>query len=245
MKYYLNLQKYQADFLFADISDIKSFARVKIKLLEFLYSSWSGNKPRQKPYVCIDPDDLHRVFLVNVQGHKIVSFGFEFSIKTHTPNLNLDGNFIETIYIKGKNCRITEKEISESLTLLNLYAANTNSLYCYSSSENDDLISDYSKMLFEHILFTEPGYIRYDHDSQIKNTQTHPTNHFDVNYSTVIHYKLGLAGYVNEGEIRQLLDNNLPCVGLNFRARYDDATLVRNKKYVKKGGKGKKKKKKK
>lgn len=234
MKLYLNLEDYQAKVLFDEISELKSFVMVKLKMMEFFLTCWNGNKPIKRPYVCLDLD-LQRAFLINTNAEKKITFVFDLLPKTATPLFADDGNYIKSFNLKGRNCIATSVEVSQALTLLKLYTNRDDNLYCYSAADNDEIIGDSSKQLFEYLMFSEPGYIRYDHDYQNFDAITHPEDHLDVNYSEPAHFKLGLKYPIKDDEVNNLLDLNKRCTLLDFNTTYTRSS--KKKKPKKKKGK--------
>lgn len=200
---YLNLDKYQADVLFGDVNDMRSFLLVKLKLLEFI-QSWSGNKPIKQPYVCIDNEKLYRAFMVNENACKIISFGFEFIFKTSSPDLNAT-NAITAIHYKGQNGLVTAKNISDAIAILKQYEQREDNLYYDLEFDDEDNISFESKKLFEFVLMHEAGYIRFDNATQGYKEWIHPLNHFDINYSDVT-YKMGLYHKISIDELVAMFD---------------------------------------
>lgn len=229
---FINLQYYQYKNLFKEIKNMKDFLLVKLKLMEYLFSFWNGNRPIVKPYVYIDLNELHRAFLVDQHGNKVISFGFEFNIITNNINYSYDGNNIVSLHLFGQDCCIKEKEISEVQTIIQSNErVNTICL----TNDFDDSIGESSRCLLEYLLLSEPGYFRCDYDTQIHNSQTHPINHIDVNFSKSISYKLGLKSKISKENILQLLRSNSSCVGLDFNMDFTqkDSTMVKSTRKIK------------
>lgn len=230
MKLYLNLEDYQAQVLFGEVADLKSFVMVKLKMMEYFLTCWDGNKPIKRPYVCLDLE-MQRAFCVNANAEKKYTFGFDLSPKTAIPMIDQSGNYIKSFNLKGRNCIATSVEVSQALTLLKLYTSREDNLYCYSATDNDEIIGDSSKQLFEYLMFSEAGYIRYDHDYQNFDAITHPEDHLDVNYSDPAHFKLGLKSPIKDEEVKNLLDLKKRCTLLDFNTtytRHKPATLKKN-----------------
>lgn len=214
MLFYLNLEKYQFDELFQEVSEKKEFLRLKLKLLEYM-QLWAGNKEIKAPYCCIDFDHLKRAFLVNQDGTKIISFSFPFIIKTSSSDYNAE-NSIYSIHYCGQFGIILSRNISEALAILLKYSSREDNLYNELIFDDEDEIAPESFRLFEYILFSEDGYIRYDYDYQHQNAVTHPLNHFDIHYSEPSHYKIGLPNKLELKTFFTIIDKDKICSRLDL-----------------------------
>lgn len=203
--FYLNLLKYQSDALLSEIYDIKSFMMMKLYLLQYIFS-WTGNKPLKAPYVCVDCEKTHRAYVVNQDGHKIISFGFEFSLKVNHPDLTDPTNAIRSIRYYGKEGEITPQNISEAISMVHSLDSSNNSLYKEINFGDEDNLAWGSKILFEYVLMKEPSYLRFDHDTMGYKEWVHPLNHLDVNYSGGT-YKIGLKSQIDIKEIFHLFND--------------------------------------
>ena len=117
-------------------------------------------------------------------------------------------NSIEEIHYKGKQGLIVAKTISDAISIHTMLDIRDENLYCNIEFDDEDNISDESKVLFEHILMNEPGYLRYDSTNigVVKGKEgLHPHDHFDINFSHVT-YKLGLSSHVELEDIVPLFD---------------------------------------
>lgn len=234
MYIYINLERYQFDELFCDIHSRGTFLKVKLKVLEYL-QMWTGNKAIVHPYVCIDFENLHRAFLVNQDGHKIISFAFDFTVKTESPDYTKD-NLIRSIHYYSTYGKIEPRNISEAQTILSEYSSSENKTYNELGFDDEDNIAPESYRLFEFLLFREDGYIRYDYDVQGYKPRLHPINHFDVNYSEPSHYKIGLEHKIDVNGFMSVVDKKEPCAVLETKPANKST-----KKYKKKGGRRKRK----
>lgn len=229
MNIYLNLQVYQSRILFQEVKNTKDFLTVKLKLLEYLLTFWYGNEDVHPPFLYINTERPQRVFLVNSNENKIVSFGFEFLVKTENYDTSLPTNYIKFINYRGKQGIITLQTVSEAQTLLQLYSERSDNLYCFTVLENDEKLSEESERLFEHILFSEAGYIRYDYDPKGYKPNTHPLHHFDVNFSEVVHYKLGLQKRMKMEDVSDILNLEKACAQLHWQSQVGIQRNIRGK----------------
>jgi len=205
----VNLNDYQCKELFQGVSDYRTFIKVKLKLLEYLLTFWHGNTTVKPPYLYVDDQNLHRAFLVNQDGHKIISIGFQFAIKTDLYGLSDDNNRITHLNLLGENGSVTLRNISEANTILANLPERGSGLYYEANIEEP--IQDDSFRLFEYLLFSEPGYVRYDDDIQGYKPYIHPRYHFDVNFMPNISYKFGLKAKICLEDIIQALDKRKTC----------------------------------
>lgn len=205
----VNLKDFQSKELFQGVSDYKTFMKVELKFLEYLLTFWHGNTALTPPFLYVDDKNLHRAFLVNQDGHKIISIGFQFAIKTDLSDLNDTANMITHLNLLGENGCVTLRNISEATTILASLPERGSGIYY--EANIDDPIQDDSFRLFEYLLFSEPGYVRYDDDIRGYKPYIHPRYHFDVNFTSNISYKFGLKAQVCMEDIIQALDKRKIC----------------------------------
>lgn len=206
--FYLELvDKKGREVLFQEITNIKDFISLKLTMMELLFSQWEGSIEKTSwsfPYLHVDDYKLHRAFIVS--NNKMISFGIGFTI------LVIE-NQIEAFLVK--QTKIIAKHISEAQAILKLCDDET----LYKDIDDDDLEqppSQEAKILFEHLLFEEPAYIRYDYDKQTKSEIMHPRHHFDVNFSPRYSYKIGLPRKIDEAEYIRVLGKHDFCRKLNL-----------------------------
>lgn len=205
MRLYYNLQHYQRLKLFSFVHNSRDMISVCLYALEYL-QYWEGNKEIKRPYLCLDSEKTHRLFLVDVD--KIISFGFDIRVKFNSEYNRVAGLFLHQY-------PITSREISEARQILS-NNMDTQSLYCYNMLEEDSMILDTSLRLFEFLLFYEWGYVRYDFDPSSAKEGTHPVNHFDINFSKLISYKLGLRKKIELDEFIDMIDKEKDCCTLDL-----------------------------
>ena len=75
--------------------------------------------------------------------------------------------------------------------------------YEYITAEEFDLLSI--------LLTVEPAYIRYDWDKKNANGNYHPEIHFDINFSKMGTYKIGLNVPFSPKRFFELFKDNIPC----------------------------------
>ena len=196
----------------------------KLKVLEYIKSYWHGNTNMSKPYICVDTE-LDRVFLVNQDARKIVTFTFGYNIKTVDFDLAVATNAISRIGYKNQDGEITEKMISESQSILSDLAQRNDNIYWeqdMSIGDTEDEIDISSIRLFEHMLMQEAGYFRYDDAPQDEKLPYHPRFHIDVNFSNNAHYKIGLGKQTTIDELLYMLQKKTICPYLQIEhSKYD------------------------
>jgi hypothetical protein len=159
----------------------------------------------------VDLDETHRIYLVDKD--KIISFLFVLNIKLNGFDLYDTNNYVKGIYLN--NHKITAREISEARQILT-NCADSESLYCYDILEEDTSLSIETLFLFEHLLFLEWGYLRFDHDPSHAIAKTHPAEHFDVNFNPLGSYKLGLKKQIEVNDFISMINKKTACAELNL-----------------------------
>lgn len=228
MKIYLHIEPYQVSNVLCDISDRLSYISVKLKVLEYIKAYWRGNINLSKPFICIDTD-LDRVFLVNQNARKIVSFVFGFNIKTADPDLTIASNAISRIGYKNQENEITEKMVSECHSILSDLRQRDDNVYWEQDmliGESDEKIDIRSIRLFEHILMQEAGYLRYDDAPHDEKLPYHPRFHIDINYSSNAHYKVGLGKQTTIEDLFYMFNKKTKCPYLQIEhSKYDTVVI--------------------
>lgn len=208
---YLNLQKYQRDKLFQYVTNTREMMSVCLSALEYI-QYWTGNSEvKRRPYLCLDFDNTHRIYLVDTD--KIISFGFDLIIKLDNPVLDNPDNHIKGIYLNQH--MISAREISEAKQVLS-NNIDPDLLYCLNVLEEDASVLDSSLRLFEHFAFFEWGYLRYDYDPVHSRIGFHPTNHLDINFSRFLSYKIGLKRKISLDGFMSLMCKNSKCAELDM-----------------------------
>jgi hypothetical protein len=200
--------------------------RVKLKVLEYIKAYWRGNTNMSKPYICVDTD-LDRVFLVNQDARKIVSFVFGYNLKTAVWDLTAATNAIYRIGFKNHEIEITEKMVSECQSILSDLTLRDDNIYWELDmliGESDEDIDTRSIRLFENLLMQEAGYFRYDDAPQDETLPYHPRFHIDVNYTNNAHYKVGLGKQTTIEDLLYMLNKKKKCPYLQIEhSKYDTA----------------------
>lgn len=211
MKLFLNLQPYQRTKLFSCVTNTREMISVSLTALEYL-QYWHGNTGTPKrPYMVVDIDDTHRIYLVDKD--KIITFLFALNVKLKGYDLFDTNNYVTGIYLHSH--KISAREVSEAKQILS-NCADSESLYCYNILEEDTNLSLETLFLFEHLLFLEWGYLRFDHDPSHAIAGVHPADHFDVNFNPLGSYKLGLKKQIDVNDIFNMIYKKSKCAELNL-----------------------------
>lgn len=211
MKLFLNLQQYQRTKLFSCVTNTREMISVSLTALEYL-QYWHGNAGTPKrPYMVVDLDDTHRIYLVD--RDKIVTFLFALNVKLNSFDLCDAKNYVTGIYLRSH--KISAREVSEAKQILT-NCTDMESLYCYNVLEEDSNLSLETLFLFEHLLFLEWGYLRFDHDPSHAVVSIHPTDHFDVNFNPMGTYKLWLKKQIELNDIINMINKKTACAELRI-----------------------------
>ena len=209
MPLYLNLQRFQRDVLLQEIKSIKTFYYVKLKAIEYILTFWDGNKPPVRPYLYIDSEKLNRLYIVNDDGCKIISFGFNYLIKTYNKDLSSPNNSVLHLNYCGQKGEISLLNVSEAQSILSELTFEENNYYW--GLDTGVSVDNESIRFFEHIVFSEPSYLRYDNTIVGYKPLIHPRYHFDICFSSSVCYKFGLPKHIEHHEMVDILDKSKYC----------------------------------
>lgn len=147
--------------------------------------------------------------IVLIDSSKYISVYFPFNIVVDSKKRKL--------VLYGENGKIDDNVISGiKRVLLNSIDKTTHNRLPFSDvlkmDDSTDPIPPLSYALVEKLLFTEFGYIRYDHDVQQVNGDVHPEFHLDINCSKLSTYKMGLKSELALNEFEMIFDKDAKCV---------------------------------
>lgn len=208
------IEPYAVRDLFAHVSKPQDIAKVKLKVLEFILTRTGSSSAVDKPCIIVEQELFQRVFLVNQDGSQIISFGLDVYFPIEYDLQSRAQKPIECFYMRGFDCKISARNISEALSLLNQYSDRDTNIYGYVVQDSEEYIEEISCVLLDKILLAESGYIRYDYDERGYKEGIHPLFHLDINYSCSVHYKFGLNGRLTEGDIINILNLKTNCAEL-------------------------------
>lgn len=209
MPIYLNLQRFQRDVLLQEIKSVKTFYYIKLKAIEYLMTFWTGNKSPVRPYLYIDCENQNRLYIVNDDGCKIVSFGFNYLVKTYQKELAAPNNSVLCLNYRGQKGTISLLNVSEAQSILS--ELNFEENHYYWGMDFGVSVEDESIRFFEHIIFSEPSYLRYDNTTIGYKPLIHPRYHFDICFTPCVSYKFGLPKHIEHYEMEQILDKSKYC----------------------------------
>lgn len=206
MRLYRNISVYEARDLFKSVSQVSEYVDLVLTFTQYLLM-WNGNSNKNiVPFICLDQDGTNRAYIVGQD--KIVSFAYDMNPKIVTTDAS------PYLILKTKHGHeLSHKELSD-MKVLAQEMGKKKSDYLYVANEIDDEenpLDEDSYRIFEHILLTEPSYLRFDHDTEHQDTVEHPTNHIDVNFSSDYSYKIGLEKQINLDELVDILSKKTRC----------------------------------
>lgn len=194
------INEYDQSIYFSPIRSKTDYIKVLLSAIKdaLLFQDFPEIFDNQKDYYfSITVDKMKRIIFVSPS--KIYSLSFPFNV------------FIEHeekyhIYTMNNN-EFNSSSISNLNTVINdeVFTLNNSLIDYYSINYMDCKVIE----MFEELLFTEPGYIRYDFDdSERQDPDFHPLNHFDFNYSNYCSLKVGLSNKIDHDLMKNFLDNN-------------------------------------
>lgn len=194
------IEVYEQSQFFVPIREKSDYIRVLLSSIKslILYNDLKTLYTNQNDYYfTITIDRMKRIIFVSPT--KIFSLSFPFNIYE-----NQEGSY--TLFTM-KGHEFNSKSISELLSIVNdeSYKSNNSIVdFCLLNNVADNLTE-----MFEELLLSEPGYIRYDYDdSDRQNPDYHPLNHLDINYSNYCSLKIGLTKRIDHDIVKDLLDNS-------------------------------------
>ena len=152
-------------------------------------------------------DKMSRVFY-QIEN-KIFSLVFPFGIEITEEKYR--------IYDVETDMEIDSKVIAVLISIISYYDNQEISVetlldgYCESVLEEENEYINALWSILIRLFSMESGYIRYDYDKEHEDEEYHPLNHFDVNYSSNITYKIGLKKMINLEEMINFLDTKQKC----------------------------------
>lgn len=147
---------------------------------------------------------MSRIFFQS--ENKIFSITFPFTV--------IGENEDDIEFRWGNEIPIDNRIISILLGFLrHQHAFNANSLDAFYEcvSENIDLI-DWFWDLLKILMFSEDGYLRYDHDPVHENGRLHPLHHIDMFYHSGNAFKVGLEQGLDTLDMIDLLNTSTDCL---------------------------------
>ena len=152
-------------------------------------------------------DKMSRVFYQ--LENKMFSLVFPFGIELTDEKCK--------VYDSETDIEIDSKVIAVLISIISYYDNEKISVetildaYCESAPEEENEQMDAIWRILIRLFSMELGYIRYDYDKEHADEEYHPLNHFDVNYSSNITYKIGLKESINLEEMITFLDVKQKC----------------------------------
>ncbi|MFZ6774295.1 hypothetical protein ACO0LB_16420 [Undibacterium sp. SXout7W] len=200
--YQFNIDKYQADWMFAPIRTRKEAIGILMRTLKVLLINTPPKNESVAGKVILQVSKMSRIFFVS--ENKVFSLAFPFFVTES------DGIFI---FKSHNHSDINHKVSSDILSLLdtpNLF--DSSSVFNFAEPVDDLCLMDGEIWsLFRELLTMEEGYIRFDHDPYHQKGHYHPLNHFDIFFSSNVTFKLGLNEKIDPELLVDMLDLTTPC----------------------------------
>lgn len=160
-------------------------------------------------------DKMSRIFIY--ERDKIHSFYFPFSLRIIDEKCTLWGK--NECQITNATCAVLESlfsRISENDTVENILDEYWSIAADFNLSKED--AEQYSNLIIQLLSF-EPGYLRFDHDTEHPDVDNHPQDHFDINYTDGASFKFGLYSSLDDIAFIDVLKSNTPCFFLSPKKR--------------------------
>ena len=202
------------------------YINIILQIIEHLLS-WAGPENEdliRVPYLVINSNKkIQRAYII--KDNQIASFAFPFHIYEKLDNNT--GNYLW--HVRYKDIDINSVILSNTRGLYSDYDAykETKSFREIASAQNlrnTDMLQ--AIKLFEMLMFSEPAYVRYDYDPKRSNGLKHPLCHFDYNFIDVHHYKVGLHGRINLGQLEDMMNKDTDSW---YVAKYKESILEKRK----------------
>ncbi|MFZ6688481.1 hypothetical protein ACO0K0_12110 [Undibacterium sp. SXout11W] len=197
-----NIDKHQAEWIFAPIRTRKDAIVVLMKTLKILMLDNSLPDELVAGRIVLQVSKMSRIFFIS--DSKVFSLAFPFFVTETEDGLSFKSH---------GHSNVNHKVSSDILSLLeapDLF--NSSSVYNFAEPVDDLCLMDGEIWsLFRELLMMEEGYIRYDHDPLHVKDHYHPLNHFDVFFSSNVTFKLGLHEKIEHKFMVDMLDSNTPC----------------------------------
>lgn len=199
------------------------FIKTLLEILEHILT-WPDSEDESMvtmPYILIKSEKKHQRAYI-IKSSQIVSFAFPFNIYSKVDS----STGVKHWHIHYKDVDITTSVLSECKGLYSDVANNRSKTYQEISSALDLANADVKSaiILFEALMFMEPGYLRYDYDPNGAKGEghKHPINHLDMNYVSSNHYKIGLHNSLSLKSLEDHVDN---ATDSWYLARYKESLL--------------------
>ena len=160
------------------------------------------NKTDIRGKIILKVDKKSRLFYISENKYYTISFPF-----TVLENEEDDQIFFSSAYVKNIDSQI----ISSILAALTCDPQNS-SQCAYTFIE--PIVDDQNQNIWpiiKDLLFSESGYLRYDHDPEHEDGLMHPLDHYDIFYSPKSTFKLGLNDSIESTKLLDLFDSTTNC----------------------------------
>ncbi|MGR0480948.1 MAG: hypothetical protein ACTFAL_05955 [Candidatus Electronema sp. V4] len=196
-----NLNKHMTEMLLSLARKKKDIVRILMNDIKIMLLDIEVNKEYIDGELTLYVRKMSRLFVCS--KNKIISIHFPFSWRKENSRVIFYNNDID--------------EIDHSIisNIIGLIESNTFEGDCiYSFMENVEEIQRnglFSWNFVRELFLFEPGYIRYDFDTEHENGKIHPLHHYDLFYSSKATFKIGLKKEVKTSSMINFLDVETDC----------------------------------
>lgn len=201
-KYSFALDERLVNDFFSPIRAKKDVIYLLMKSIKVMLINSSVDDIRVKGQLTIVVSKMSRLFYFS--ENKFFSISFPFSVSEHEGELEFSSKTVKVIDSKvtsdviGVISKNGFQDIECGLEFI------------------DPIIelADFEKLFWPFLLslfMYEDGYIRYDYDEKYERGDHHPLNHYDIFYSSLSTFKIGLRNRLEADSMLDFLDSNSIC----------------------------------
>lgn len=206
-KHSFDLDEILVDEFFKPIRCKRDVVKLLMKTIKVMLVNIPVNPIRCKGKVTLVVDKMSRLFYIT--ENKIFSISFPFSVQEVDGGLEFYSNFVKIV---------DSKVTSDVIGIISQDTLFSNDCV-YEFFEPVIEVADFEQSFWPFLLMLfmfEDGYIRYDCDAKHVNGDFHPLNHYDVFYTSLSTFKIGLRRDLAEDVILDLLNLNSACHYIEF-----------------------------
>lgn len=192
-----------------DLDTFFSPIRTKIDLIKVLMSSMRFmlidhyvHKTDIRGKLILKVDKKSRLFYISENKYYTITFPFKVLYDDTDDKIFFSSGYIDNI----------DSQILSSIVSILTCDPQNNSQCIYDFV--DPILDDPNQNIWsiiKELLFSEDGYLRYDHDPAHEDGLIHPLHHYDIFYSSKSTFKLGLRDSIESITLLDMLDSTTDC----------------------------------
>lgn len=215
--YFYSIEGIESDDFLTHNKNTKDYAKIVLLIARKIITTQAQNidiNKEIKPFILIKKDKQSRAF-VFASANKYFSIAFPFNIKIGEKGLL-------QVYSREKQIELTNKLISECISIINSISSNGTFLDAWLDSRCEQTVADIVELLFH----TEPCYLRYDYDENASRgrERIHPKHHLDINMNKIGTYKIGLYKKITRIQFINIVEDKEECYFLS-QYKHENGTL--------------------